>query len=77
MWHLSVTSVYRSVAVPALSAFCTESPSLRYWSSFSSTPGLCALDARSASSPVVISRLSPNIVSVLGWRAKSTLVEDH
>ena len=73
----SVTSVYRSVAVPALPTFCPESPSLRHWSTFSSTPGLCALDARSASSPAVISKLSPNIVSVLGWWAKSTLVEDH
>lgn len=77
MRHLCVTSVYRSVSVPALFAFCPESPSLRYWSTLSSIPGLCALDASSASSSVVISKPSPNIVSVLGWWAKSTLAENH
>ena len=44
---------------------------------FSSIPGLCALEANSASSPVVTSKMSPNIVSALGCRAKSTLVENH
>ena len=77
MWHLYVTSVYRSFSVPALLTFCPESPSLRHWSMFSSIPGLCALEASSASSPVVTSKMSPNIVSALGCGAKSTLVENH